>query len=65
MQGEKGFVTVGVTRSGVIGRLDSGGRARCGARTQEKPTAVPVVSFFFFCFLGPNLRHMEVPRLGV
>ena len=28
-----------------------------------------VVSFFFFfgffCFLGPHLRHMEVPRLGV
>ena len=21
--------------------------------------------FSFFCFLGPNLRHMEVPRLGV
>ena len=23
------------------------------------------VSFFFFCFLGPHPRHMEVPRLGV
>ena len=22
-------------------------------------------SFFFFVFLGPNLQHMEVPRLGV
>ena len=21
--------------------------------------------FFFFCFLGPHLRHTEVPRLGV
>ena len=21
--------------------------------------------FFFFCFLGPHLWHMEVPRLGV
>ena len=21
--------------------------------------------FFFFCFSGPHLRHMEVPRLGV
>ena len=21
--------------------------------------------FFFFVFLGPHLRHMEVPRLGV
>ena len=21
--------------------------------------------YFFFCFLGPHLRHMEVPRLGV
>ena len=21
--------------------------------------------FFFFCFLGATLRHMEVPRLGV
>ena len=20
---------------------------------------------FYFCFLGPHLRHMEVPRLGV
>ena len=22
-------------------------------------------NFFFFCFLGPHLRHMEVSRLGV
>ena len=22
-------------------------------------------TFFFFCFLGPHPRHMEVPRLGV
>ena len=22
-------------------------------------------SFFFFVFLGPNPRHMEVPKLGV
>ena len=22
-------------------------------------------SFFFFCFLGPHSRHIEVPRLGV
>ena len=22
-------------------------------------------SFFFFCFLGPNPRHTEVPRLGL
>ena len=21
--------------------------------------------FFFFCFLGPYLRHVETPRLGV
>ena len=21
--------------------------------------------FFFFCFSGPHLQHMEVPRLGV
>ena len=21
--------------------------------------------FFFFCFLGQHLQHMEVPRLGV
>ena len=21
--------------------------------------------FLFFCFLGPNLQHMEAPRLGV
>ena len=21
--------------------------------------------FFFFCFLGPHLRHMEFPRIGV
>ena len=21
--------------------------------------------FFFFCFLGPHLRHVDVPRLGV
>ena len=24
-----------------------------------------VFFFFFFAFLGPHLRHMEVPRLGV
>ena len=24
-----------------------------------------VVFLFFFCFLGPHLLHMEVPRLGV
>ena len=23
------------------------------------------VFIFVFCFLGPHLRHMEVPRLGV
>ena len=22
-------------------------------------------TFFFLCFLGPHLRHMEVPRLEV
>ena len=21
--------------------------------------------FFIFCFLGPHLQHMEVPRLGI
>ena len=21
--------------------------------------------FLFFCFLGPHLQHMEIPRLGV
>ena len=20
---------------------------------------------FYFCFLGPHLRHMEIPKLGV
>ena len=24
-----------------------------------------VLSLFFFCFLGPHLQHMKVPRLGV
>ena len=24
-----------------------------------------LITFFFFCFLVPNLRHMEVPRLEV
>ena len=23
------------------------------------------IFFFFFCFLGPHLRPMEVPKLGV
>ena len=23
------------------------------------------ITLFFFCFLGPYPRHMEVPRLGV
>ena len=23
------------------------------------------IFIFFFCFLGPHLRHMKVPRLGV
>ena len=27
--------------------------------------ALSFLSFFFFCFLGPHLGHMEVPRLGV
>ena len=26
---------------------------------------IPVALFIFFSFLGPHLRHMEVPRLGV
>ena len=25
----------------------------------------PCLSFFFLCFLGPHMQHMEVPRLGV
>ena len=25
----------------------------------------PTLLFFFFAFLGPHLRHIEVPRLGV
>ena len=31
-----------------------------------KPSCVSIVSssFSFFCFLGPHLQHMEVPRLG-
>ena len=24
-----------------------------------------IITFFFFCILGPHLWHMEVPRLGV
>ena len=24
-----------------------------------------ILFYFIFCFLGPHLRHMEVPRLGV
>ena len=24
-----------------------------------------IISFFFFVFLGPQLQHMEVPRLRV
>ena len=29
------------------------------------PHVVDFFLFFFFCFLGPHLRHMEVPRLEV
>ena len=28
-------------------------------------SAFCIVFFFFFCFLGLRLQHMEVPRLGV
>jgi len=24
-----------------------------------------IINFYFFCFLGSHLWHMEVPRLGV
>ena len=24
-----------------------------------------LLALFFFCFLGPQVQHMEVPRLGV
>ena len=30
-----------------------------------QPKALQLDSFFFFVFVGPHLRHMEVPRLGV
>ena len=29
------------------------------------PSLLPHLDLFFFFFLGPHLRHMEVPRLGV
>ena len=29
------------------------------------PTSLGMIDFFFFFFLGPGPRHMEVPRLGV
>ena len=25
----------------------------------------PIYYLFMYCFLGPHLQHMEVPRLGV
>ena len=31
----------------------------------EKQTFLLFIYLFIFCFLGPHLRHMEVPRLGV
>ena len=31
----------------------------------EGSTFIPFEHFFVCVFLGPNLRHMEVPRLGV
>ena len=32
---------------------------------REKSVTDESFFFFFFRFLGPHLRHMEVPRLGV
>ena len=33
---------------------------------EEIVVCIPFVLYFlFFCFLGPHLCHMEVPRLGV
>ena len=33
--------------------------------TGEVITSRLFAFFFFFCFLGPHLLHVEVPRLGV
>ena len=49
------------------------GRGGCGTRGVAAPQLLIGVlglvsfffSFFFFVFLGPHPRHMEVPRLGV
>ena len=35
-----------------------------GTATQD-PSLKTKFLFFLFCFLGPHLQHMEVPRLGV
>ena len=34
-----------------------------GIKKEELETSPPL--FFFFCFLGLHLQHMEVPRLAV
>ena len=41
----------------------------CGPKKQRKRNSVGIIhsymNLFYFCFLGPLLRHMKVPRLGV
>ena len=39
--------------------------SECRSQTTEAQITTLTFFFFFFGFLGPNSRHMEVPRLGV
>ena len=47
--------------------LERGGGGLCGVEKsiQVSLPILPLFYFILFYFLGPPLRHMEVPRLGV
>ena len=47
--------------------LKTGKCSQIGEAMMNKKSSfvLPDLIFFFFCFLGPHIQHMKVPRLGV
>ena len=75
-QPKRGQPLVGPAGSNGEGGATSPGTGPQGRRPSPEPQDEPALpnpdvmnsfihSFTHFCFLGPHLRHMEVPRLGV